>query len=120
MNALLVVLSFAAAVDVPPELEPWRAWLLHGSERGVCPVRLDGTKVCEAPAKLELVVDKTGGTFAQSWRIFAKGLVPLPGDATHWPLDVEVDGKPAIVVGRGGGPTVLVDVGEHTVRGRFA
>src|SRR4051812_41684703 len=81
----------AAPVDVPDALRPWIPWVLHGAERDRCPTRTDGNKVCESPGRLELVVDKAGGTFAQSWRVDAAGLAVLPGDARHWPVDVVVD-----------------------------
>jgi hypothetical protein len=120
---LAITMQMNAAVDVPAPLKPWVPWVMHGSERELCPARTDGVKVCEAPGSLTLVVDNKGASFVQTWRAFAQTIAPLPGDATRWPLDVEVDGKPAIVVSSsstGGGPAVALDAGEHTVRGRFA
>src|SRR5438067_13216717 len=85
-------------VGVPDALRPWIPWVLHGAERDRCPQRTDGTRVCEEPGRLDLGVEHGGGTFAQAWGVDVAGVVVLlPGDARHWPLDVEVDGKPAIV-----------------------
>lgn len=114
----------AAAVDVPAPLAPWVPWVLHGAQRELCPALADGSKVCEAPGRLELVVDNAGATFAASWRIFDTGvpaLVALPGDGQRWPVDVEVDGKPAMVVADDSGtPSLQLLAGDHAVRGRFA
>lgn len=121
LSVVLALLPMNAAVDVPAPLKPWVPWVMHGSERELCPARTDGAKVCEAPGSLTLVVDAKGASFVQTWRAFAETIAPLPGDATRWPLDVEVDGKPAIVVsGQNGGPAVALSSGEHSVRGRFA
>jgi hypothetical protein len=129
MHLLIATLLLApTAVDLPPgtpdELKPWIPWVLHGHERALCPVRSEGpaagTAVCESPGRLELVVDKQGGSFTQSWRIEAPGILALPGDERRWPLDVEVDGKPALVGRAGSAPGVVLERGEHVVRGRFA
>ena len=43
------------------------------------------------PADAEQGGDE-GGRFAQRWQVLEESWIPLPGNATHWPLDVEVDG----------------------------
>src|ERR1043166_1709813 len=105
---------------VPAPLQPWVPWVLEGSERELCPAKIDGTKVCESPGKLELVVDKNGGTFTEGWRVDAGGLVQIIGDDKHWPLDVDVDGHAAVVIERGGVPLVQLAAGEHVLKGRLA
>ena len=99
--------SFAAvAADVPPQLDAWRAWVLHGEEYRSCPLIAGhaggeaGDFLCAWPGVLTVQADAGGATIAQRWRIDAEGWVPLPGDAQHWPqqvvVDVEVDPPPAV------------------------
>ncbi len=106
---------------VPEALKPWVAWALDGSEGSACPL-LAGhadTPQCAWPSTLELVLDDRGGRFSQRWRIDARGWVPLPGDAKHWPLGATVDGRAGLVVVRAGAPGVELAPGDHAVAGSF-
>jgi len=44
-------------------------------------------------------------------------IAALPGKPDRWPLDVQVDGRPAAVIGKR--PMVELDVGTHTISGSF-
>jgi hypothetical protein len=124
---LLVVLvgapAFAQhALDpkaVPEPLKPWTSWVLDGVEH--CPVFYDHADQsrCAWPARLDLALGDHGGTFTQRWHLDASTAVSLPGDAKRWPIGVEVDGKPGLVVTSGGEPRVALEAGEHTLRGSF-
>ena len=119
--AVIVCASARAEPGIPDALKPWIPWTLRGVERERCPARTDGVKVCEAPGRLELTVEKRGGSFTQRWHVDTAvgpdgARVTLPGDGRRWPLDVEVDGHAAIV---GEGALVTLPAGDHTVRGRF-
>ena len=109
-----------ARIAVPPALEPWVPWVLHGLEAEGCPPAFDGrTRHCAWPGPLEIEVLATEGRFRQQWVLFAEGWLPLPGDPARWPQAAAVDGNPLPVMTRDGGPAVWVAAGTHTVSGRF-
>lgn len=131
---LLGCLGVAAqAPPVPEALDGWRGWVLDGHEYLACPFRHDSDGagedvfVCTWPGELRLTAAAGGGTFEQTWTVLGGDRwVALPGDAEHWPRDVTVDGRPAVVVRRprggdgAGAPAVRLSPGEHRVGGRFA
>lgn len=112
-----------ARKDVPSPLAPWVDWVLRGHEDELCPF-LDGHdgdgRTCAWPARLDLALDERGGRFTQIWRLHKEEWVPLPGDDKRWPLDVKLDGKPAVAAPQDGTPSVLLPAGDHRVSGTFA
>ena len=132
-GALLAAMSAtgsAAGQDeayVPPELEDWRSWVLHGQEHRHCPFLHDSNAtaarnfICAWPGKLEVEVAAESGTFEQLWTVFGdEQALPLPGDERIWPRDVTVNGQPTSVVSRQGVPTVRLAPGNHLIAGVFA
>ena len=112
-----------ALADVPDPLRPWVSWVLRGHETEQCSV-LSGyagsvTNVCAWPTRLELRLAARSGRFEQRWRVERRQMVPLPGDARHWPLAVEVDGMPAPVGSLADRPGVDLEPGSHRVTGMF-
>ena len=108
---------------IPPPLRPWIPWVLDSDEgkSASCPVPSgESTPACAWPSRLQLTLDKLGGTFTQEWRVFAEALVPLPGDKERWPTQVTVDGKRAPVADQKDGPKVLLPAGSHRVAGSFS
>ncbi|HEY2511268.1 MAG TPA: hypothetical protein VGI39_10450 [Polyangiaceae bacterium] len=108
--------------DVPEPLKPWTQWVLDGKEEALCPTLQDhgDDQRCVWPSRLELRIDEKGGTFTQTWHVDARSLVPLPGDAQRWPVDVQADGKRAVVSSESGAPRIELLPGDHRVTGRFA
>ncbi|WP_347257663.1 hypothetical protein [Methylocaldum sp.] len=107
--------------SVPDPLKPWTGWVLHGHKNRACP-EVQGNpedRRCVWPTSLELVLDDRAGRFTLNTRVFAESWLPLPGDAEHWPQQVEVDGKPAVVATADNTPGIRLAPGEHTVKGRF-
>ncbi len=107
--------------EVPAPLAPWVDWVLAGTAEKTCPF-LHGDaarRTCVWPGALALSLDDQGGRFSQDAESWADGWLALPGDAKHWPQDVTVDGKSAIVVERDGAPAVELGPGLHTVSGAF-
>lgn len=127
MVALLVAPRARAAdpLDpraVPEPLKPWTAWALDGKDDASCPLlggHGDATR-CAWPSRVELSLDERGGKFSQAWHVDANRWVPLPGDGKRWPADVKVDGASAVVLARGGAPSVALHRGDHVVTGSFA
>ena len=132
---LLLVLCFASVSigrpltreSTPDPLRPWIDWTLYGHEKERCPFfqgeLQDEEKVrreCAWPSRLSLDLDDRSGRFSQEWLAYAEVWVGLPGDAATWPLDVRLDGQPAVVIDRGGFPVVWLSKGRHTVSGGFA
>jgi hypothetical protein len=111
-----------AREQVPEPLRPWIDWVLRDHEDAACPF-FDGSadrSECAWPARLALDLDEKGGRFTQQWRVYRDSWVSLPGDASRWPLDVRVDGKPAVVAPRDGAPAVRILEGKHEISGTFA
>ncbi len=134
MRRLLTVLGLlltsaagiAADPYIPPELEPWREWVLHGEDHLACPFFAVGgygeprNHLCAWAGPLVLETTPSGAAFRQTWQLYREGWITLPGDARHWPDEVRADGQPASVVFRGGRPQVLLPAGEHRLAGLFA
>src|SRR5258706_13952809 len=106
LGVLVVAIAFhgSAAVaeplpreQVPEPLRPWVDWVLRGHEGDTCPFfeNAGDRRQCAWPSRLSLDLDENSGRLTQQWRIYRDAWVPLPGDATRWPQDVRVDGKPA-------------------------
>ena len=117
--ALVPLTANAADPRVPAPLEPWVPWVLHGKEEALCPVIQGGSAQCVWPTRVDLELGDRGGTFVQGFRVDAKRMVPLPGDARRWPQGVKVDGKDAVVLAQGGRPMVELPPGNHELKGRF-
>ena len=131
--ALLLATPFVAGTAgaqdpyVPPALEDWREWVLHGEEWRDCPMAFDGrsnnrgSRFCAWPGVLELEVTEAGARFRQTWAVAGDVTgVPLPGgEDTNWPEEVAIDGRTAIVLSRDGVPYVEVPRGDYTISGTF-
>ena len=125
---LLAVLASSPALSTPPKtddlptaLRDWERWVLHDEKDRTCPF-LHGTRdrPCAWPGQLTLTLDEQGGRFTQSIKTYREAWQRLPGESRHWPQDVQVDGKAAVVVADGSGrPAVLLGAGEHSVAGQF-
>ncbi|NNL42651.1 MAG: hypothetical protein HKO79_09165 [Desulfobacterales bacterium] len=107
--------------SIPPSLEPWKAWVLHGQEDQFCPVAYNNGQGyrCIWPSRLNLDLNANGGQFTQHWLVFAKDWVPLPGSRKIWPQDISIDGKAAAVVEKEGVPSVYMAPGRHQLKGLF-
>ena len=123
---LIMSLAQAAVPDtesIPPELERWKPWVLHGREAHFCPITYNNGEAfqCLWPSSLQLSLDPKGGRFAQEWQVFVKQWVALPGGGSSlWPRDVKVDGKAVPVIARGEFPMVRLTPGKHVIEGSFA
>jgi hypothetical protein len=125
LAAWLPATGVAGDVYTPDTLKPWVPWVLQGEEYRRCPF-LNGrgpggpdAHVCAWPGALEIEASANGARFSQPWNLQAEAWVELPGDATAWPLDVELDGKPAAIVDRNGVPATRLGAGTHRLSGRF-
>src|SRR6476469_9172981 len=91
--ALGVVCVFAGKalaqpeVAVPPELAPYRDWVLKDAPDRACPLRGD-SPMCEWTGRLVLNLDANGGTFGQRVVMDHDALIALPGAPGRWPFEV--------------------------------
>ncbi|MGH8171970.1 MAG: hypothetical protein ACREPX_02410, partial [Rhodanobacteraceae bacterium] len=119
-----LVFAMGAQAQVPAPLEPWRGWVLQGLEYRACPLisnrqgNSPGDFICAWPGVLTLGADADGASISQHWRVDADAWIPLPGDAMHWPQQVSVDGRPAVVVDHGG-PAIRLAAGAYDIRARI-
>ena len=98
---ILPVPALSVETDIiPPELERWEPWVLHGLEERFCPTPFDNGDAyqCTWPSRLELDLQENQGRFTQQWLIYSKSWVPLPGGEGLWPSEVQVDGATLMVV----------------------
>ena len=107
-----------ADVYVPDELRQWRDWVLHDHSEAACPIdATDGERTrCAWIRELTLEIADGGAKFRLRARLFAESDVPLPRTGQHWPKDVRVDGRPAVVLG-GSWPRLRLPAGRHDVAG---
>ena len=112
-----------ARKDVPEPLRPWVDWVLRGHEAETCPfLHASGERQCSWPARLDLDLGTSGGSFEQEVDVAAESDVPLPGgtaEPSAWPEDVRVGGAPAPVLDRRGRPALRLPPGVHRVSGRL-
>ncbi len=106
---------------VPESLRPWEPWVLHGEAEKFCPTIYNKGEAyrCIWPASLDLDLDQHSGRFTQTWLVFVKSWVTLPGGQKQWPLNVKLDGKTVPVMEKDGGPSMYMMPGEHRVEGTF-
>jgi len=118
---LLVVSPVAAKIDVPESMKEWVPWVLHNQEEQLCTSSYTGKqKFCVWPEALQLDVGSSGGSFSQRWKMEKKGWIVLPGKEQHWPQDVLLNDKAAVVVSNNGFPAIFVtSPGVYTIKGKF-
>lgn len=116
---LFSVSGIAKEVKIPPDLMPWKDWVLHGRESAICPTPYNnsGEHYCAWPGQLYIDAEENGGTFRQSWKVSAYDAVMLPGNETLWPVNVKVNGKPASPVPVDGKPALRLEAGEWEISG---
>ena len=116
-----------APEKLPPLLRDWVEWVKHGHEEAACPLLVhhdgegEGAHVCAWPGELALQASARGAKFTVRWTVYARGAVPLPGDADHWPQQVRANALVVPVVpGADGAPMLWLEPGNYQVEGQFA
>jgi len=108
--------------DVPVSLQTWVDWV--ATDMSDCPVRYNQSnnkqaKICYWPSNLVLDIKPKQAKFSQKWKIYKNGWLELPGDAKHWPQNVKINNKNAIVADRNGIPSLFVSKGKQNIQGQF-
>ncbi len=107
---------------IPPQLAPWKDWVLYGHENELCPPLGNDVsrRICVFPQKLVLRLEAGGAAFELTVDAKAKTEVVLPYAQNAWPrLDAGPESV-AAVADKGGAPTVRLSPGEHRLTGRLA
>ena len=131
---LLATLFFASFTQakpltkeqVPEPLKPWISWVLQDNPEIACPFLYNSyeQKRCSWPTQLMLDLSSSKGVFSINWKVYKDSWVSLPGDKKYWPLNVTVNGKPALVMDKNGIPSIKLAAGlEHLatyqIKGEF-
>jgi hypothetical protein len=125
ISLLLPLIVHAAPMtpaQIPEQLKPWAEWALWPDKSLNCPhlgAAGEATRPCVWPASLKLELDGHGGRFDLDVRVYAEQPVTLPGDAAHWPLSVQADGRAIGVIQSEGRPRLRLPPGAHQLSGRF-
>jgi hypothetical protein len=107
-----------AMEEIPETLRPWVPWALHDELTYGCSLGPNGAARCDWPSSLRLEVDDTEARFVLDVTVDRRFDVPIPGSSERWPIEVEVDGTRAAVLGTDA-PHVRLSPGAHHVTGRF-
>ncbi|TRW92778.1 hypothetical protein [Candidatus Methylobacter oryzae] len=109
--------------QVPEPLKPWIAWVLQdNTPEPVCPFIYNSyeEKRCSWPTQTQLDLMPDKGVFSMTWLTYQDSWIVLPGDQQHWPLNVTVDGKTALVMNKDGSPSLKLTAGQqHQIKGGF-
>ena len=112
--------------QVPEPLKPWISWVLQDNPELACPFLYNSyeQKRCSWPTQLSLDLTRAKGIFSINWKVYKDSWVNLPGDNKHWPLNVTVNGKPALVMDRNGIPSIKLAAGldhlaKYQIKGEF-
>lgn len=108
--------------QVPEPLKPWIAWVLQDSPEPACPFIYNSyqQKRCSWPSQTQLYLTAEKGVFSTSWTLYQDSWISLPGDKTHWPLNVTVNNKPALVMDKDGSPSIKLAAGsQQQIKGEF-
>lgn len=119
--------SSAGQTFVPDILKPWVGWVIHDKSESLECIPLFNDSAswhCTWPTAIDLDLNSNLGRFTQKWRIYHEGYIPLPNCTANWPVNVMIDGYPAIVVQQqdlygNTIPHVNIMPGVHTLSGEF-
>lgn len=112
--------------QVPDPLKPWIDWVLQDAPKPACPFIYNNheQKRCSWPAQLNLNLTPEKGLFSLKGQVYNDSWISLPGDSRHWPLNVTVNDKPALVMDKDGIPALKVMAGPaysvtYQIKGDF-
>ncbi|GAA5508530.1 hypothetical protein [Novipirellula caenicola] len=119
---MICTAASAQSPPIPEVLKPWQDWVTWDVDNRDCPKIFSnaGEAICAWPSTLKLTVDDDGGAFELEVQRFDETWMPLPGNVTFWPRNVQLDGEPVVVVQHDGAPSVKLDKGNGKLTGEFS
>lgn len=107
--------------NVPEPLKPWVNWVLQDAPEQQCPFFYNNhqKKYCAWPSQLTLDFKKQQGHFSSTWQVYGESYISLPGNTKHWPQNVTVNGKPALVIKQNNAPAIKLNTGYYQLQGQF-
>ncbi|MDP2904219.1 MAG: hypothetical protein Q8N96_14120, partial [Methylovulum sp.] len=114
IGLFIFIYAFAAGAkpltkaQVPEPLKPWIDWVSQDNPERICPFIYNSyqQKRCNWPTETRLELTPKKGVFSLQVQAYTESWVSLPGDSLHWPLNVIVNNKAALVMDRNGIPSV--------------
>lgn len=107
--------------QVPEPLKPWIDWVLYDQQDRQCPFIYNDyrNKDCAWPSQLTLNLTPRQGLFQIDWKVYRQSWITLPGNKSHWPHKVKVNGAPAVVVEKNQRPVIQLNPGDYKINGEF-
>lgn len=114
----------ATALDIqslPDTLKPWVSWVTADQPQFECPFFHSNfqQKNCGWPGPVKLDLQDKNGRFSAEWTLYRADWIILPGDNRHWPQQVLINQKPAIVIEHQDRPAIWMQAGHYQVNGEF-
>ena len=107
--------------QVPEPLQPWTNWVMQSHPDHHCPFLYNNFqhKRCSWPSRLNLDLDDKNGKFSIHWQVYSESWIELPGSSKFWPLNVEINQKPALVLVKNSKPIIKLSAGSYQIEGVF-
>jgi len=124
----ILVLHFSIALanpltwdKIPEPLKPWVDWVLQDETTYQCPFFYQSfqQKQCAWPGELKLQLIPKQAKFISQWQVYQESWVFLPGDKKHWPQNITINNKPALVISKQGKPSIKLNTGSYQIKGEL-
>jgi hypothetical protein len=94
--------------QVPEPLKPWITWALPDKPQPPCPFLYHSfeQKHCSWATATRLDLNAHQGDFNSVGQVYNDSWISLPGDSNHWPQQVTLNNKPALVMDKDGVPSI--------------
>ncbi len=106
---------------IPDDLKQWQSWVLKDEPSQQCPITYNSDDhFCAYPDALSIELAEHAGTFKQTWSVYARSWITLPGDHKIWPRNVRINQKPVTVISINNLPSIELQKGRHVISGEFS
>lgn len=107
--------------QTPEPLKPWVDWVLQDETSFQCPFFFNDfqQKQCSWPGSLNLQLKSKQAQFTSRWQVYQQSWIFLPGNQKHWPQNVLINNKPALVMSKQGKPSIKLEAGSYLIKGDF-
>jgi hypothetical protein len=125
ITLLLACQTFSVmAIDsqtIPETLKAWAPWVLADQPKFNCPFFYQdfAQKHCSWAGPLNLDLHERQGKFTGEWTLYQADWIVLPGDNQHWPQQVVINQKQAVVLEYQGKPAIWMPAGHYQLTGQF-